>query len=72
MQIQGIRAQALERKKDVVGAIRCMEDAVQALGVEKEDRKVDKTVEIDSNLTLAQLYGRMGNRTKAIDLYHSP
>lgn len=59
-----VKSQAFEKKKDIIGSIRALDDANQLL----QDGQ-DKLLSADSEINLAQMFSKMGNRYRAVEMY---
>jgi hypothetical protein len=59
-----VKSQAFEKKKDIIGAIRALDDGNQLLSEGQ-----DKLLGIDSEMNLAQMFSKMGNRYRAVEMY---
>eukprot|EP00026_Physarum_polycephalum_P000737 Phypoly_transcript_00738.p1 GENE.Phypoly_transcript_00738~~Phypoly_transcript_00738.p1 ORF type:complete len:1375 (-),score=209.00 Phypoly_transcript_00738:22-3720(-) len=64
LRILTVKSQAFERKKDIIGAIRALDDGIQMV-----PEGQDKLLSFDSEINLAQLYSRMGNRYRSVEIY---
>ena len=61
-----VKSQAFEKKKDIIGAIRALDDGNKEL----LESGQDKLLSIDSEINLAQMFSKMGNRYRTVDMYH--
>lgn len=60
-----VKSQAFEKKRDIIGAIRALDDGNKLL----QDGR-DKLLSVDSEINLAQMFSKMGNRYRAVEMYH--
>jgi hypothetical protein len=59
-----VKSQAFEKKKDIIGSIRALDDGNQLLSEGQ-----DKLLSIDSEINLAQMFSKMGNRYRSVEMY---
>jgi hypothetical protein len=64
LRILTVKSQAFERKKDIIGAIRALEDGIKGL-----PEGQDSLLSFDSEINLAQMASKMGNRYRSVDMY---